>query len=215
MLVAPLGGFLLAGRATRLLGHIIETADRMHPEDLSERLPLHGMGDELDHLALTINGLLDRIAAYLQQNREFVSNAAHEMRSPLAAIRSSAEVTLSKRRAPEAYEEFIGDVIDEASALTTLVNQLLLLAESESDRLRIHGERFRLDEIAAKVVDMFSVLAESRGIDFVYTKTARRSSRASRAISGRSSTTWSTMRSSLPPKGEPWKSPSRSTWSAA
>ena len=105
LLLAPLGGYILALRATRPIARIIAAAARLQPSRLDERLPIRGTGDELDQLSRTINGLLDRIASYIDRNREFVANAAHELRSPLAAIRSSVEVALNRSRTPEEYSK--------------------------------------------------------------------------------------------------------------
>jgi len=107
VLVAPIGGYLLAGRTTKILADLIHTTDRLRPSELKERLPIRGTGDELDALARTINGLLDRIGDYLQQKHDFLANAAHELRSPLAAIRSSVEVALSGERNEEEYRELL------------------------------------------------------------------------------------------------------------
>src|SRR5207253_4441093 len=74
LLLAPLGGYALAGRATRPIAKIIATAASLQPSKLDERLPIRGTGDELDQLSLTINGMLDRIASYIERNRDFVAN---------------------------------------------------------------------------------------------------------------------------------------------
>jgi signal transduction histidine kinase len=102
LITAPACGYWLAARAARTVSAITEAASRMRPAHLDERLPIRGSGDELDRLAQTINGLLDRIADHLQRKRDFLANAAHELRTPLAAIRSSVEVTLASERSPEA-----------------------------------------------------------------------------------------------------------------
>ena len=130
---APLGGYWLAGRVTRPLATMINTADRLRPEELSERLPIRGTGDELDHLSHTLNLLLDRIASFLQQRRDFLANAAHELRTPLAALRSTTEVALRSQRTTQEYQELLGTIVEECESLEVLVNQLLLLAETESD----------------------------------------------------------------------------------
>ena len=165
VLVAPIGGYLLAGRTTRILAGLIHTTDRLRPSELKERLPIRGTGDELDALARTINGLLDRIADYLQQKHDFLANAAHELRTPLAAIRSSVEVALSGQRNEQEYRELLDEVIEQCSALQNLVNQLLLLSESDADRLIATAELVRLDELVLRAIDMFQGVAEDRGIE--------------------------------------------------
>jgi signal transduction histidine kinase len=165
LIVAPIGGYLLAGRATKPLGEIIRTAARLRPFKLHERLPLRHTNDELDQLSLTINGLLDRIAAYLEHNRQFTANAAHELRSPLAAIRSSVEVALAAPREPERYQELLCEIVEQISDLGVLVNQLLLLAESEARDRHWRRDPVPLDQLVSRAVDMFEGVAEERGIE--------------------------------------------------
>jgi two-component system, OmpR family, heavy metal sensor histidine kinase CusS len=150
LLVAPLTGYWLAGSTTRPLNQMISTMAGLRPSRLDDRLSLRGTGDELDRLSSTFNRLLDRIGNYLQERRDFLANAAHELRTPLAAIRSSIEVTLNKKRSTDEYEALLTEVIEESASLELLVNQLLLLAETEAERLRVHSERVRLDELVEK-----------------------------------------------------------------
>lgn len=164
LLVAPLCGYWLASRAAETIGEIITTASRLRPSHLEERLSIRGSGDELDQLAETINSLLDRIAAYLNVKRDFLANAAHELRTPLAAIRSSVEVALNGERSPEEYEELMVDVIEECGALEALVNQLLLLSETEAELPAAKFEQVDLNDLVLKAVDMFSGVAEARGV---------------------------------------------------
>jgi heavy metal sensor kinase len=163
-LLAPLGGYWLSGRAIRPMARIVETTSRLHPSELSERLPLRGTGDELDQLSQTINGLLDRIALYLEQKRDFLANAAHELRSPLAAIRSLLEIALNSERTTEEYVALLTDIMEECTGLAVLVNQLLLLAEGDAGRLALHTQSVRLDQVVRKSLDMFEGAAESQGI---------------------------------------------------
>ncbi|MFO0945140.1 MAG: ATP-binding protein [Planctomycetota bacterium] len=165
LFVAPFSGYLLAGRATRPLAQILQTTANLQPEHLSERLPIRGTGDELDQLSVTINGMLDRIATYLVRKRDFLANAAHELRSPLAAIRASVEVNLGGDRTTEEYQELLLVIQDECDALTTLVNQLLLLAEGDAGTLQYSGGTVRLDQLIAKSLEMFAGIAESQGVD--------------------------------------------------
>lgn len=166
LFLAPFGGYWLAGRAIEPVARIIATTAKLQPSKLEERLPIRSTGDELDQLSLTINGMLDRIASYLKQNRDFVANAAHELRSPLAAIHTSVEVALSGTRSAEEYARLLGEVLDDCAALERLVNRLLMLAETESG-LSVqgqNGEMIRLDQIVHRSLDMFRGVAEMQGL---------------------------------------------------
>lgn len=163
-LLSPLGGFWLAGRATRPLARMSRTAAELRPGRLNERLPIRGSGDELDRLSETINGLLDRIAEYLEQNRAFVANAAHELRSPLAAVQSSLEVALNADRSTAEYQELLAEIAEECSELRLLVNQLLILAESDARLEEANFVRCDLAEIVRRSVDMFGDAADEQGV---------------------------------------------------
>lgn len=164
LVLTPLAGYYLSGRSTRPLSRMIHTASRLRPDDLSDRLPIRGTGDELDRLALTINGLLDHIAAYLDRKRDFIANAAHELRSPLAAIQSSVDVALTGVRTPEEYIELLLEVGEVCNGLGVLVNRLLLLSESDAGKLTADGQVVRLDRIVSKALAMFQGLAEHKDI---------------------------------------------------
>jgi signal transduction histidine kinase len=165
LLGSPWVGHLLTNRTIRPLAQMIRTTARLRPGELGQRVPVRGTGDELDSLARTINGLLDRIAEYLQQEHDFLANAAHDLRTPLAAIRSSVEVALSGERSEEEYHELLGLVIEQCSSLQTLVNQLLLLAETDADRLQPDSEPVPPDQIVPLLVEMFDGVAEHHGVE--------------------------------------------------
>jgi two-component system heavy metal sensor histidine kinase CusS len=164
LLLSPLFGYLLAGRATRDVQIMSDTAARLKPAALDERLPLRGTNDEFDRLALTINSLLDRIALYIAQKRDFLADAAHELRTPLAAIHSAIEVALTKPRGEEEYRRLLEDVMDEGESLEMLVNQLLLMSEAAARPHVGEPTEVNLSDVVAKSVDMFSGVAEAREI---------------------------------------------------
>lgn len=168
LLLAPLGGLLLAERAVEPLQRLIRTTERLRPSHMNERLELRGVGDELDQLASKINAFLDQIADHVKKNRDFVANAAHDLRSPLAAIQSSVEVTVEKSRTIEEYEELLFQINDEVHHLGQLVNQLLQLAESESEIDEMPMVPVRLAEIVTRTIEMFEPVAEERGVKLVF-----------------------------------------------
>lgn len=169
LILAPIGGYFVARQVTEALAQIIGTASRLEPENLSERLPIRGTGDELDQVSATINGMLDRIAEYLDKNREFVANAAHELRSPLTAIRSSVEVALNRPRSSEEYVNVLSELLEEVIALSTMVNRLLLLAEGDAGRLAPGTQRAHLERVVRETLEMFQPVAELHGVELKLT----------------------------------------------
>ena len=169
-IASPLCGYILAGRATRPLASMMATTARLRPSEMDERLKVRGTGDELDQLAVTVNGLLDRLAEYLKQKHDFLANAAHELRTPLSAIRSSVEVALNGDRTVEEYNELLEEVIDECSSLETLVNQLLLLAETDADRQEVAADPIPLHVVVGRAAEMFQGVAEMNGIRLIVEK---------------------------------------------
>ncbi|MGE3805659.1 MAG: sensor histidine kinase [Gemmataceae bacterium] len=165
LFIAPLGGYLLASWTTGALARIIDTTARLKPSKLDERLEIRGSGDELDQLSITINAFLDRLAGYLDINRRFTADAAHELRSPLAAMQSALEVALNAERSSEEYKELIVELLEECERLRRLANQLLLLAESDVHRLLPVAEPVPLDQVVRRAVDMFQGVAESAGVE--------------------------------------------------
>ena len=164
LLLAPVGGFLLSGRATRPLRKIIAATQRLRPSRMKDRLPIRDTGDELDQLSEKVNEFLDRIAEYLAHHRDFVANAAHELRSPLTAIQSSVEIALGRERSAEEYAELLESIHEECAELTTLVNQLILLAESEAGYLEPAPQPVALERIVEQSLEMFDGVAEEKGI---------------------------------------------------
>jgi len=162
--VTPLAGYWLALRATRPIADILETADQLRPTRLGDRLTDRGTGDELDHLARTINRLLDEVAGHLERQQQFVADAAHELRGPLAAVRNTLEVAISRDRSTEEYRETLADLLEETQRLARLTNDLLLLAETAAEVDRPNFAVVDLAALLKQTAAMFVGVADERGI---------------------------------------------------
>ncbi len=164
LVIAPVIGWFLSARALSPLRTMVHTAATLRPSQLSEKLPIRGADDELDQLAVTINSLLDRIATDVGEKHDFLANAAHELRTPLAAIRATADVALVSDRSGDEYRELVAQIMEQTDALSSIVNQLLLLSESTLSPRVVNQNRFELHEIVAKSVDIFRAVAESNEV---------------------------------------------------
>lgn len=164
VLLTPAVGWWLARRATQPVADILRIAEDLRPTRLGDRLPARGTGDELDRLSQTINRLLDQVASYVDRQQQFVADAAHELRGPVAAVQSSLEVALSKERSSREYQSTIEDVLRETRQLTRLTNDLLLLAEGETESSSATRTRLELAPLVRQAASMFAGVAEERGV---------------------------------------------------
>lgn len=131
----------------------------------AERLPAGDPRDELGRLAAVINALLDRMGAALEQQRQFMADASHELRTPAAVVRSAADVALRRddRTAPE-YRQALEIARDEADRLARVVDDLFLLARADAGQPTLRAADFYLDEALAECARAMRAVAESRGV---------------------------------------------------
>jgi len=142
----------IAGKSVSPIAEIINTAQKISKENLSERIHLPMYKDELYNLADTINNLLNRLEDVLLREKQFTSDASHELRTPLAAIRGTLEIVLRKPRTVEQYEEKIKYCIGEVDRITNLTEQLLLLARYDSGKFTQKYEEIKLSLLIEKVI---------------------------------------------------------------
>lgn len=134
VLVASLGlaGWVLAGAALRPVADLTRRAARLSAAELDQRLPQPPGGDEVAVLARTLNGMLDRLEQAVRREREFVDDAAHELRTPIAVLRGELELALRLGKdLPEDAAESLAAALGEAERLEHLAQDLLVLASAE------------------------------------------------------------------------------------
>ena len=166
VLLALGAGGWLARRSLRPVAVLTEAAGRMAADGarLGARLPAEFEArDELTDLAETFNGLLARLEASVERERRFTSNAAHELLTPLATLRSEAEVALRRERAPAAYRETLGRVVEDVAEMTGTVQGLLRLARAES-LARSPDARLDLGALVRQRAGRARAEAEAKGL---------------------------------------------------
>ena len=152
---------LIAGRSIRPVQGIIDTTSRITNYLHDERIALPQNRDELYTLSTTINNLLDRIENAIKREKQFTSDASHELRTPLAVVKGTLEVLIRKPRETAEYHEKIKYCISEVDRLNNLVDQLLLLARFENQKVIINRQEIALDEIILESLERFSAKIES------------------------------------------------------
>ena len=157
-------GRFIAIRSMSPVEELIAAAESITPENLEKRIALPAQRDELHRLTLTINQLLDRLQDAVERERQFTSDASHELRTPLAVLKGTMEVLIRKPRSAEHYEEKLRTLIGEVNRLSTMVDQLLLLARLEEGALQGLKRSVDLDAVLVDVLRRLDPLLQARGI---------------------------------------------------
>jgi signal transduction histidine kinase len=147
LLVAGVGAsaWYVTGRAFRPVADITSQVERISDDRLDERVPVPSSRDEVAHLATTMNTMLDRLSTSRRRQREFVSDASHELRNPVATSKTKLEVALAHPDLAN-WEEVAGVVLEEQERLGGLVDDMLMLARID-EGIRLQHSDVDLDDI--------------------------------------------------------------------
>ncbi|OIJ26765.1 ATP-binding protein [Nocardioides luteus] len=156
-------GYLVAGAGLRPIERMRSRAATISARSAGERLPVPEAEDELRRLALTLNAMIGRLDDALQRERRFVADASHDLRTPLALMRTEIDLALAGKRTPEELRLALRSVDDEVRRLIALAEELLARAGS-GDSLPIEPRPVDLVDLAARVVDRFRPAVEDRHI---------------------------------------------------
>jgi signal transduction histidine kinase len=166
-LLIVLLGFAIAFFMTRRMladvQNITEAASEIGRAGLSSRVPTNERKDEIGHLALTLNHMLDRIESTMHQLHTITDSLAHDLRSPLTAIRGKLEVALSNDMRIEQAEPIVS-AIDELDRLTEFLNTTLDVAEAKADALRLSRGSVDLDRLVRVMVDLYEPAMSDKGL---------------------------------------------------
>ena len=133
VVIAAVGGYVLAYRALRPVEQLRRAAEEYGATDLSRRLaPRELRDDELGRLARTLDAMLDRVAAAVEQQRRFTGDASHELRTPIATILADASLSLERSRSAEDYRAAITRIESETTRMARIVEGLLVLARADA-----------------------------------------------------------------------------------
>jgi two-component system OmpR family sensor kinase len=136
-------------------------------ERSGDRLPLPRADDEIHQLGATLNEMLDRIEASLERERVFVADASHELRGPLAVLRTELELAGRQERSPEELRAALGSAAEEVDRLSQLAEDLLVIARSDQGRLPIARQRVELQTLLERVRERFVRRATEGGREIV------------------------------------------------
>jgi two-component system OmpR family sensor kinase len=169
LIFASLGGYFLARKSLAPVVAMGTRAARIGAANLGERLPVGNERSELGRLAHIFNELLARLDLSFEQQRRFMADASHELRTPVAIVCGESEVALSQAlRSAEEYRESLAILHDEGRRLTHIVEDLFLLARADAGQYRPSFTPFYLDELVGECVRAVRSLATQQGLELHY-----------------------------------------------
>jgi signal transduction histidine kinase len=166
LLLVALGFGIVFFTTRRMLSHvreITEAASRIGHTELNARVPTSERNDEVGQLARTLNRMLDRIENSMHQLHTITDSLAHDLRSPLTAIRGKLEMSLSAATDAEQAEPIVSS-IDELDRLTEFLNASLDVAEARADALRLSRTEINLDELLRIMIDLYEPSMAEKGL---------------------------------------------------
>jgi heavy metal sensor kinase len=160
---AGFAGYFLARRALSPVERMARRAHEINGDDLRARLAVENPNDELGLLARAFNETLGRLERSFEQLRRFTSDAAHELRTPLMAIRSVGEAGLREQASGDEYREVIGSMLEDSARLSRLVDSLLTIARADAGQIRLEKVDVPILPFVREAVLIMEVLAEEKG----------------------------------------------------
>jgi two-component system, OmpR family, sensor kinase len=163
LVLSALAGFLAIGRALRPIELMRRRAEEIKAAEPGSRLPVPSSGDEVARLGGTLNAMLDRLEEALRRERTFVIDASHELRGPLAILKTELELALLIPEGREALEAAIRSAAEETDRLAQLAEDLLVIARGEQGHLPVTREPLDAGELLRGVRDRFAKRARELG----------------------------------------------------
>jgi heavy metal sensor kinase len=163
--LAGAGGLLIAHRALAPVTVMARQAGRIDGLTPGFRLTVANPHDEVGTLARAFNALLARVERTLDDQRRFMADASHELRTPVSVLRTLTDVTLGQERPSDEYREALVTVANQTRRLTRMVDDMFMLARADAGALTTEPTTFYLDELIAECVREIGVLAREKGVE--------------------------------------------------
>lgn len=161
ILLALFGGYFLAGRFLRPIQQMIQAASGIQQgQDLKKRIELKKGQDELHQLADTFNGMMDRLEASFQAEKQFTSDMSHELRTPVAVILSQCELSLEEEQDKDAYADALRLIQRQGKKMSVLINDMLMMTRMEQRRESIRMMQLDYSSLCASVCEDLRLIRE-------------------------------------------------------
>lgn len=163
--VAGIVGYYITKRAFRPIEKMMDSVSHINDgNDLTQRIDLPDTHDEIAELAKTFNGMFDRLQNSFESEKQFTSDASHELRTPTSVIISQAEYGLSQKEHPAEMKESLEVILKQGQKMSALVSQLLMMARNDRLKNQLHLERINISELAEIIIEELNETAKEAHI---------------------------------------------------
>lgn len=159
-----LGGYMLAGSALKPIAEMSEEMQKISSENLKLRIKNPQTHDEIEHLAQSFNGLLNRLDEAFTRERQFIGDVAHELKTPLSTLKGSIEVAMGKERSQAEYKKVLGELLVDADRLSSTLTNTLDLAWSRTDTINGQTEIVNLTDVLEELSEIAQKLSYGKSI---------------------------------------------------
>lgn len=168
LILSTLGGRFMATRALKPVAEITSTAqDIAHGANLSRRIPIPEVQDEIGNLARTFNEMMNRLEKSFNQVRQFSSDASHELRTPLTVLKGQSELVLSKPRSKAEYQEVLSSNLEEINYMSRVLEDLLILSKGDEGKVSLEKEPVELSSIVEEVSRQGEIFADEKEVKII------------------------------------------------
>ena len=164
ILAHAVNALMMTSYSLRPLERASDAAKQITAFDLSNRLPVTGSGDEIDELSISLNAMISRLQSSFQRMTEFLRTLSHEIRQPLTVLRSETEQALRLGSNETNYRDTLSKQLEHVELLARTVSDLMELAQSESEQIKLNLEKEDLSELVQTAIDGMRNQAGERGI---------------------------------------------------
>ena len=157
-------GFTIIYKITKSLTYLSSRMKMISSKNLDERILDIQSSDEIGELAYSFNELLDRLHQAFKREQQFIADVAHELKTPLATLRSTLEIALNRKRSPDEYQNVIKDALTETHNLSSTLKNVLDLAWSETPQEQKNAKFFNLGELMEELLETAQKMAIGKEI---------------------------------------------------
>ena len=165
LVIIFMSGRFLAGLVMRPVVNVAQAAQELTLTSLEKRLPHYDGTDEFRVLTDALNAMIERIERGVDAMRQFTQDAAHELRTPLTLLRGELELLYQEEKLASPSRQVVEKMLSRAISLSKIVDDLLLLARSDSRELLISRKEFRLDQVFNDTIEDARTLVQDRPIE--------------------------------------------------